>query len=192
MRPHRWQPPGSPVPGILQATTLEWVAISFSNAWKWKVKVKSLSRVRLLATQWTAAYQAPSSMGFSRQSIGVGCHCLLHKIVRTPTKETTWIQNPASAVAPCAGCLIQTNKQKKTKIQTIPSADRSTTSLSLAHQKKTKQNKQTNKQTKKLSTNLTLYEAYTNHWTNLRRAETKRKKEFNLEVWEMETSNTIS
>ena len=46
-------PPGSPVPGILQARTLEWVAISFSNAWKWKVKVKSLSRVQLLATPWT-------------------------------------------------------------------------------------------------------------------------------------------
>ena len=60
-------PPGSPVPGILQARTLEWVAISFSNAWKWKVKGKSLSRVRLLATPWTAAYQAPPSMGFSRQ-----------------------------------------------------------------------------------------------------------------------------
>ena len=51
-------PPGSPVPGILQARTLEWVAISFSNAWKWKVKVKSLSRVQLFATPWTAAYQA--------------------------------------------------------------------------------------------------------------------------------------
>ena len=60
-------PPGSPVPGILQARTLEWVAISFSNAWKWKVKVKSLSRVRLSTTPWTAAYQAPPSMGFSRQ-----------------------------------------------------------------------------------------------------------------------------
>ena len=60
-------PPGSPVPGILQARTLEWVSISSSNAWKWKVKVKSLSRVRLLATPWTAAYQAPPSMGFSRQ-----------------------------------------------------------------------------------------------------------------------------
>ena len=60
-------PPGSPVPRILQARTLEWVAISFSNAWKWKVKVKSLSRVLLLATPWTAAYQAPLSMGFSRQ-----------------------------------------------------------------------------------------------------------------------------
>ena len=57
-------PPGSPVPGILQAKTLEWVAISFSNAWKWKVKVKSLSCVWLLATPWTAAYQAPPSAGF--------------------------------------------------------------------------------------------------------------------------------
>ena len=65
--PRDGSPPGSPVPGILQARTLEWVVISFSNAWKWKVKVKSLSRVRLLATQWTAAYQAPPSMGFSRQ-----------------------------------------------------------------------------------------------------------------------------
>ena len=60
-------PPGSPVPGILQARTLEWVAISFSDAWKWKVKVKSLSCVQLFATPWTAAYQAPPSMGFSRQ-----------------------------------------------------------------------------------------------------------------------------
>ena len=60
-------PPGSPVPGILQARMLEWVAISFSNAWKWKVKVKSLSQVQLLATPWTAAYQAPPSKGFSRQ-----------------------------------------------------------------------------------------------------------------------------
>ena len=60
-------PPGSPVPGILQARTLEWVAISFSNAWKWKVKVKSLSHVQLFVTPWTAAYQAPPSMGFSRQ-----------------------------------------------------------------------------------------------------------------------------
>ena len=56
-------PPGSAIPGILQARTLEWVAISFSNAWKWKVKVKPLSHVRLLATPWTAAYQAPSAHG---------------------------------------------------------------------------------------------------------------------------------
>ena len=60
-------PPGFPVPGILQARILEWVAISFSNAWKWNMKVKSLSCVWLLATPWTAAYQAPLSMGFSRQ-----------------------------------------------------------------------------------------------------------------------------
>ena len=60
-------PPGSPVPGILQARTLESIAISFSDAWKWKVKVELLSRVWLLATPWTAAYQAPLSMGFSRQ-----------------------------------------------------------------------------------------------------------------------------
>ena len=65
-------PPGSPVPGILQARTLEWVAISFSNAGKWRVKGKSLSRVRLLATPWTAAYQAPLSMGFSRQEYWSG------------------------------------------------------------------------------------------------------------------------
>ena len=64
--------PGSPVPGILQARTLEWVAISFSSAWKWKVKVKSLSRVWLIATPWTAAYQAPPSMGFSRQEYWSG------------------------------------------------------------------------------------------------------------------------
>ena len=64
--------PGSPVPGILQARTLEWVAISFSNAGKWKVKVKSLSHVWLLATPGTAAYQAPPSMGFSRQEYWSG------------------------------------------------------------------------------------------------------------------------
>ena len=67
VRPHKRQPTRLPVPGILQARTLEWVAISFSNAWKWKVKVKSLSRVRLLA-----AYQAPPSMGFSRQKYWSG------------------------------------------------------------------------------------------------------------------------
>ena len=65
-------PPGSPVPGILQARTLEWVAISFSNTWKRKMKVKSLSHVRPSATPWTAAYQAPPSMGFSRQEYWSG------------------------------------------------------------------------------------------------------------------------
>ena len=70
--PRDGSPPGSPIPGILQARTLEWVAISFSSAWKWKVKVKSLSRVWLLATPWTAAHQAPPSMGFSRQEYWSG------------------------------------------------------------------------------------------------------------------------
>ena len=65
-------PPGSAVPGILQARTLEWVAISFSIAWKWKVKVKSLSRDRHVATSWTVAHQAPPSMGFSRQGYWSG------------------------------------------------------------------------------------------------------------------------
>ena len=65
-------PPGSSVPGILQARTLEWVAISFSNAWKWKVKVKSLSHARLCATPRAAAYQAPSSLGFPRQEYWSG------------------------------------------------------------------------------------------------------------------------
>ena len=71
-------PPGSPVPGILQARTLEWVAISSSNAWKWKVKVKSLSCVWLFATPWTAAYRLLRPWDFLGKSAGVGCHCLLH------------------------------------------------------------------------------------------------------------------
>ena len=70
--PRDGSPAGSPVPGILQARTLEWVAISFSNTWKWKVKVKLLSRIWLLATPWTAAYQAPPSMGFARQQYWSG------------------------------------------------------------------------------------------------------------------------
>ena len=65
-------PPGSAIPGILQARTLEWVAIAFSIVWKWKVKVKSLSCVRLVGTPWTAAYHAPPSMGFSRQEYWSG------------------------------------------------------------------------------------------------------------------------
>ena len=70
-------PAGSPVPGILQARTLEWVAISFFNAWKWKVKVKSLSPVWLFVTPWTAAYQAPRPWDIWGKSTGVGCHRLL-------------------------------------------------------------------------------------------------------------------
>ena len=75
-------PLGSSVPGILQARILEWVAISFSNAWRWKVKVKLLSHARLLATPWTAAYWAPPSMGFSRQEYWSG--------VPLPSPETIY------------------------------------------------------------------------------------------------------
>ena len=71
-------PLGCAIPGILQARTLEGVAISFSNAWKWKVKVKSLSNVQLFTTPWTAAYQAPPSVGFSRQKYWSGGPIALH------------------------------------------------------------------------------------------------------------------
>ena len=74
-------PPGSSIPGILQARTLEWVAISFSNAWKWKGKVKSFSRVWLWMTPWTAGYQAPLSMGCSRQEYWSGLPLLSPKWV---------------------------------------------------------------------------------------------------------------
>ena len=77
-------PPGSPVPGILHARTMEWVAISFSNAGKWKVRVESLSRVWLLATPWTAAHQAPPSMGFSRQEYWSGVP------LPSPTNRDKW------------------------------------------------------------------------------------------------------
>ena len=83
-------PPGSPVPGILQARTLEWFAISFSNAWKWKVKVKSRSRFQLLATPWIAAYQAPPSMGFSRQEYWSGVP------LPSLTKEPSGLQSMGS------------------------------------------------------------------------------------------------
>ena len=81
--PINGSPPGSPIPGILGAKILEWVAISSSNAWKWEVKVKSLSRVWLLATPRTAAYQAPPSMGFSRQEYWSG--------VPLPSPHKVWI-----------------------------------------------------------------------------------------------------
>ena len=84
-------PPGSGVPGILQARTLEWVAISLSNAWRRKVKVKSLSRVWLLVTPWTAAYQAPLSMDFPSKNTGVGCHCLLRILLHLDIKYSVRI-----------------------------------------------------------------------------------------------------
>ena len=90
--PRDGSPPGSPVPGILQARTLEWVAISFPNAWKWKVKEKSLSRVRLFLTPWTAVYQAPPSMGFSRQEYWSG--------VPLPSLKERFCHNPFKPQAP--------------------------------------------------------------------------------------------
>ena len=97
-------PPGSPVPGILQARTLEWVAIFFYNAWKWKVKVKSLSCDRLLATSWTTAYQAPPSMGFSREeywsglplsspeSLSITSHFLQFEIFDMPRSHLVYLE----------------------------------------------------------------------------------------------------
>ena len=92
-------PPGSPIPGILQERTLEWVAISFSNAWKWKVKMKSLSRVRPLATPWTVAHQAPPSMGFSRLESWSGVPLPFPMLVRLYSKSfnlgfsSMWTEN---------------------------------------------------------------------------------------------------
>ena len=77
VRPHRGQSARLPVPGILQARTLEWVAISFSNAWKWKVKVKSLSRVRLERPHGLQPTRLFRPWDFPGKSTGVGCHCLL-------------------------------------------------------------------------------------------------------------------
>ena len=88
MRPHRQQPTRLPIPRILQARTLEWVAISFCNAWKWKVKVKSLSHVRLFATPWTGAYHAVRTWDFPGKSTGVGCHRLLHMLCYY--RSNTW------------------------------------------------------------------------------------------------------
>ena len=109
--PRDGSPPGSPVPGILQAT-LEWVAISFSNAWKGKVKVKSLSRVRLLATPWTVAHQAPPSMGFSRQEYwsGVPLPSPLDPLGRPNDQigqEIYWSNNSTRC-----GCIAKRNQQR--------------------------------------------------------------------------------
>ena len=86
-------PPGSTVPGILQARTLEWVAIFFSSAWKWKVKVKSPSHVWLFVTPWTAAYQAPLSMGFSRQEYWSG--------VPLPSPTVYWRKSNSISMVSC-------------------------------------------------------------------------------------------
>ena len=95
LRPIDGSPPGSPIPGILPARTLEWAAISFSNVWKWKVKVKSFSHVWLLTTPWAAAYQAPLYKGFSRQEYWSG--------VPLPSPYTSW----PSGIYPRCARLIQ-------------------------------------------------------------------------------------
>ena len=92
-------PPGSPIAGILKARTLEWVAISFSSAWKWKVKVKSLSRVWLFAIPWTEAYQAPPSIGFSRQEYWSGVP--LPSADLSLTSRKSWIQKKQELSNPC-------------------------------------------------------------------------------------------
>ena len=111
-------PAGSPVPGILQARTLEWVAISFSNAWKGKVKVKLLSRVRLLATPWTAAHQAPPSVGFSRQEYWNGVPFLTlgrlkMQIPRPHLRHSDlaiwWVLGEVRAVAVCLKLVPETD-----------------------------------------------------------------------------------
>ena len=116
-----------------------------------------------------------------------------YQIVRTHANETTWIKDPVSPNHQQHHVQDTSSKQQnKTKIQTQSSAERITTSLSLVHQRKNKQ---------KLGTNLSLYKAYPNHGTNLRKSETKRKQEFNLlqgknstflEAWEKETPKMIS
>ena len=105
-------PPGFPVPGILQARTLEWFAISFSNAWKWKVKTKPLTRVWLFATPWTAAYQAPPFMGFSRQEYWSGLPLPSPNPSPTPrvcsnSCPWNWWGHPtvSSSVVPVSSCL---------------------------------------------------------------------------------------
>ena len=113
--------PGSAVPGILQERALEWVAISFPSAWKWKVKVRSLSRVRLFATPWTAAYQIPLPMGFSRQEYWSGLPLpslnMLSRLVITFLPRSkhlliSWLQSPSAVIlelpkykiSPCFHC----------------------------------------------------------------------------------------
>ena len=131
VRPHGQQPTRLPVPGILQARTLEWVAVSFSNAWKWKVKVKSLSHVWLFVTPWTAAFQVPPSMGFSRQEYWSGVplpslrditYCTLNNsvIIQTvndqasPRAQVSWLvaQCGFSSVLPWRGNSLNVRKNQ--------------------------------------------------------------------------------
>ena len=107
--PRDVSPPGSPVPGILQARTLEWVATSFSNAWKWKVKGKSLSRVWLFAIPWTAAYQASPSMGFSSQEYwsGVPLPFPWLSLGSSESLESSLLGKPATMLWRCSSKAMQ-------------------------------------------------------------------------------------
>ena len=114
-------PPGSPVPGILQARTMEWVAISFSHAWKWKVKLKLLSRVWPSATPWTTAYQAPPSMEFSRQEYWIGVPLpspnMLSRLVitflpRSKRLLISWPQSPSAVI-------LEPRKIKSASVSTV-------------------------------------------------------------------------
>ena len=98
-------PPGSAVPGILQPRTLEWVAISFSSAWKWRVKVKLLSRVRLLATPWTAAHQAPPFMGFPRQEYWSGVPLPSPNYLSECVANSCWFTNLKAGILKQILCL---------------------------------------------------------------------------------------
>ena len=105
-------PPGSPFPRVLQVRTLEWVAISFPRAWKWKVKVKSLSRVRLLATPGTAAHQAPLSMGFSRQEYWSGVPLPSPKVKEESEKAGLKLNILKTKIMASSPCLHGKQKRK--------------------------------------------------------------------------------
>ena len=119
--PRDGSPPGSPVPGILQARTLEWVAISFSNAWKWKVKVKSLSRAWLLATPRAAAYQTPPSMVFSRQKYWSG--------VSLPSPTRTWKITQLGCIIVTAG----SSSDDHQRMRNIPNVIRTFDGMQVTH-----------------------------------------------------------
>ena len=107
--PRDGSPPDSSIPRILQAKTLEWVAIFFSNAWKWKLKVKMLSCVQLLVTPWTTAYQAPPAMGFSRQEYWSG--------LPLPSPNSAWVRTGSSSSI--SKCVSNTFLTWTTKISSI-------------------------------------------------------------------------
>ena len=113
-------PPGPAIPGILQARTLEWVANSFSNTWKWKVKVKLLNHVQLLATPWTAAHQAPPSMRFSRQEYWSGVPLpspsFSSVVFLTPEVHRSWSRWPLSFTQWSSPCWTQWSTASGTKM----------------------------------------------------------------------------